>query len=90
MLKKAAFSFVISCVCGLVVYMLIELIGSVLVGLEGFSALTPEYRSLFPSETLAMEVAILFHGLIGAAFAAATVIYEKVEIGFILQNIILF
>ena len=90
MLKKVSFSFAISCLCGLVVYMLIELICSVIMGIEGFSALTPEYLAMFPSETLAMEVAILFHGLIGAAFSAAAFIYEKVEIGFLLQNVIYF
>ena len=88
MLKRAFFSFTISCVCGLVVYMLIEFIVCVLVGVEGFSVLTPEYLALFPSETLALEVAVLSHGLIGAAFSAATVIYEKIEMGFILQNVI--
>ena len=90
MLKRATFSFTISCVCGLVVYMLIEFIVCVLVGVEGFSVLTPEYLALFPSETLALEVAVLSHGLIGAAFSAATVIYEKIEMGFILQNVIYF
>lgn len=90
MLKRATFSFAISCVCGLVVYMLIEMIGNVFCGLEGFSVLTPEYLALFPTETLALEAAVLFHGLIGAAFSAATVIYEKAEIGFLLQNVIYF
>ena len=90
MLKRVSFSFVISSFFGLVVYMLIELIGSVIVGLEDFSALTPEYLALFPSETLALEAAVLFHGLIGAVFSAATFIYEKIEIGFIVQNIIYF
>ncbi len=88
MVKKISFSFAISCCCGLVVYMLLELIGNVMLELEGFSAMTPEYLALFPSETLALEVAILFHGFIGAAFSAATVIYEKIEIGFILQNVL--
>lgn len=88
MLKRASFSFIISSFCGLVVYMLLELIFGVIIGLDGFCAMTPEYLALFPSETLALGVAVLSHGMIGATFAAATVIYEKVEIGFILQNII--
>lgn len=88
MLKRASFSFAISSCCGLVVYMLLEFIVGVVIGVEGFSAMTPEYLAMFPSETLALGVAVLSHGLIGAAFAAATVIYEKPEIGFILQNII--
>lgn len=90
MLKRISFSFAISCCCGLVVYMLMEWIVCIIMGVKDFSAMTPEYLSLFPSETLALGVAVLFHGLIGAAFAGATVIYEKVEIGFILQNIIYF
>lgn len=90
MIKRISFSFAISSCCGLIVYMLIELIGSVLLGLEGFSGMTPEYLVLFPTETLALGVAVLLHGLIGATFAAATVIYEKIEIGFVLQNVIYF
>ena len=52
--------------------------------------MTPEYLSLFPTETLALSVAVSCHGLIGATFAVATVIYEKVKIGYILQNVIYF
>lgn len=88
MIKRAAFSFIISSFCGLVVYLLIEYIVGVLIGVEGFTALTPEYLAKFPSETLALGVAVLSHGLIGAVFAAATSVYERVEIGFILQNIV--
>lgn len=90
MLKRVSFSFAISCCCGLFVYMLIELVAVALLDAEGFSVLTPEYTALFPSETLALGVAVLSHGLIGAAFAAATDIYEKTEIGFIVQNMIYF
>lgn len=90
MLKKSLFSFVISCCLGLVVYMLLEWIGSVILGIEGFSGMTPEYLAMFPSNTLALGAAVLLHGLIGAAFAGATFIYEKIEIGFILQNIVYF
>jgi len=90
MLKRISFSFAVSCCCGLVVYMLIELIAGVLLGQEGISGLTPEYLALFPSETLALGAAVLLHGLIGATFAAATLIYEKVELGFILQNVLYF
>ena len=88
MLKRVSLSFAISCCCGLVVYLLVELIVGVWLGVENFSVMTPEYRAIFPSDTLALGVAVLCHGLIGAAFAGATIIYEKVEIGFILQNII--
>ena len=90
MLKRMSFSFAVSCCCGLIVYMLMELIIGVLIGVENFSAMTPEYLAMFPSETLALGVAVLSHGLIGATFAAAVSVYEKVEIGFILQNIIYF
>ena len=46
--KRIFFSFAISCCCGLVVYMLIEWIAGVIIGVEGFSAMTPEYLALFP------------------------------------------
>lgn len=88
MIKRAMFSFMISSFCGLIVYLLMEFFFGVVIGVEGFTGLTPEYLAKFPTETLALGVAILSHGLIGATFAAATVVYEKPEIGFILQNII--
>jgi hypothetical protein len=88
MIKRASFSFIISSFFGLVAYLLIEFFVGVIIGVEGFTGLTPEYLAKFPSETLALGVAVLSHGLIGAVFAAATVIYEKVQIGFILQNVI--
>lgn len=87
-IKRAMVSFIISSFCGLVVYLLIEYFVGVVIGVEGFTALTPEYLAKFPSDTLALGVAVLFHGLIGAAFAAATSVYEKAEIGFVLQNVI--
>ncbi|MBP3611200.1 MAG: DUF3021 family protein [Lachnospiraceae bacterium] len=90
MLKRVCFSFAISGMCGLIVYMLMEFVGEVLLGAENFSGLTPEYMTYFPSETLALGTAVLFHGLIGAAFCAATVVYEKAELGFVLQNVIYF
>ena len=90
MVKRISFSFAISCCCGLVVYMLLELVGNVVLGLNDFSGMTPEYMALFPSETLALGVAVLCHGLIGATFAVATFIYEKIELGFVLQNVIYF
>ena len=88
--KRVVFSFSISSCIGLMVYMLIELIGNVLLELPGFSALTPEYQAMFPNERLALGAAVLLHGLIGAVFSAGTFIYEKIELGFILQNIIYF
>lgn len=88
MIKNATFSFMISSFCGLVVYLLIEYLVCVVIGVEGFTALTPEYLAKFPSDTLALGVAVLSHGLIGAVFAAAASVYEKAEIGFILQNVI--
>ena len=90
MLKRAFCSFSISCCCGLVVYMLLEYMFGVVLGVKQFSVMTPEYLALFPSETLALSVAVLSHGLIGAVFAVATVVYEKPEIGFLLQNVVYF
>lgn len=88
MLKRVSISFAISTLTGLAVYLLVEFIGSVLAGIEGFSTMTPEYLALFPSDTLALGVAVLLHGGIGATFSAAAVVYEKAELGFILQNLL--
>ena len=86
--ERAGRSFAISSVCGLIALLLIESIGKKVTGDPGFSAMSPEFVALFPSEALAAEVNILLYGLIGATFAGATVIFEKDRIGFMIQNLV--
>ena len=86
--ERAGRSFAISSFCGLIALLLIESIGKKVTGDPGFSAMSPEFVALFPSEALAAEVNILVYGLIGASFAGATIIYEKDRIGFLIQNLL--
>lgn len=89
-LKRAATSFCISAMCGMLVNLLIELIVRLVTGDTSFVPLSPEYRQYFPSDTIAMEINVLLYGVIGAAFSAAAVVYEWVRIGFLIQNLIYF
>lgn len=89
-IKRSANSFAVSAVCGGLVNLLIEVIVRMVTGMEDFIPLSPEYMKLFPSESIAVEVNILLYGVIGAVFSAMTFIYEKVEIGFLIQNLLYF
>ncbi len=89
-LQRGVFSFCISAVCGLITNLLIEIIVRFISGAKDFVPLSPEYMSLFPSETIAMEVNILLYGVIGFAFSVAAIIYEKERIGFLFQNLLYF
>ena len=87
-LKRCVSSFAISCVCGAIVNLLIEVIVRSVTGMENFSPLTAEFISLFPSESIAVEVNILLYGVIGAGFSAMMFIYDQDRIGFVIQNLI--
>lgn len=87
-LKRCVSSFAISCVCGAIVNLLIEVIVRTVTGMENFSPLTAEFISLFPSESIAVEVNILLYGVIGAGFSAMMFIYDQDRIGFVIQNLI--
>lgn len=87
-LKRSINSFIISAICGAIAMLLIELIVTKVTGMKEFRPISPEFMSMFPSETIAVEVNILLYGIIGAGFAAASVIYEQDKIGFVLQNLL--
>lgn len=88
MLKRCASSFVISAICALIVNMLIEIIVRMVTNMEDFSPFSAAYMEMFPSESIAVEVYVLLSGLIGAAFSGMMFVYEKNQIGFVIQNII--
>lgn len=88
--KRAAQSFAISAICGLVTNLLVELVVRAVTGDPEFTPYSPEFLEMFPSMAVAVEVNILLYGLIGASFSAATAIYEKERIGFLLQNLLYF
>lgn len=87
-LKRGSISFMISSLCGLVVNMLIEIIVKRITGNMQFSPLSPEFRAMFSSESMAVYVNILLYGVIGLTFSCMTFIYEIGKLGYILQNIL--
>ena len=87
-LHRCIFSFAISAVCGDITNLFIEFMVRIVTGKKDFLPLSPEFVALFPSESIAVEVNILLYGVIGIAFSAATIIYEKDRIGFIVQNVL--
>ena len=90
MMKKCATGFAVSAICGLTANMLIEVIVSMITGMDDFNPISPEYMELFTSQRIAVEVHILLYGIIGAAFSGMTFIYECNRIGFFLQSLIYF
>ena len=88
-LKKGAVSFAISSFSGLIINLLIDLIANA-AGAEGFCSVSPEFRSLFPTDAMAAYVNVLLYGVIGAAFSSMTVIYEFERIGFVIQSLLYF
>lgn len=86
--RRCAISFCISSMCGLIVNLLIETIVRMVTGIDDFIPLLESYIGMFPSQSIALEVYILFYGVIGAAFAGFAFIYEISRIGFIIQNIL--
>lgn len=90
LIKRGASGFGNSAVCGLIVNLILELAVRHYTGNPDYVPLSPEFIALFPTVTAAVEVNILLYGLIGAAFAVATVIYECDRLGFIVQNLIYF
>ena len=87
-LKRTISSFCISVTCGALMNLLIEVVVRLVTEMEDFSTISSEYIEMFPSKSIAVEVYVLLYGVIGAAFSAMAFIYEKVEIGFVLQNLI--
>ncbi len=88
-IKKGLLSFAISAFAGLFVNLLIDLIVNGCVT-DGFCSISPDFRALFPTDTIACYVNLLLYGLIGATFAMMTFIYSIERIGFVIQSILYF
>ncbi len=88
-LKRAAVSFAISSFVGLMVNLLIDVIVNA-AGYEGFISMSPEAREHFATPTIAAYVNVLMYGLIGAAFAGMTFIFDIDRLGFVIQSILYF
>ena len=89
MLKNGAISFAIGSFSGLIVNLIIDVIGN-MAGLEDFCSISPDFRALFPTSTMAAYFNVLLYGLISATFAMMTIVYEFDRIGFVIQSVIYF
>ncbi len=87
-LKRIGISFSISVICGLLVNLLTEMIIRAITGVQDLPMISAEFTALFPSKSIATEVNILLYGAIGAAFSAASFIYEQDKIGFLFQSLL--
>lgn len=88
-IKRMLLSFSISAMSGLLVNLIIDSAMNA-GGNEGFIAISPDFRALFPTPAIAAYVNILLYGLIGAVFAGMTFIFETSRIGFLIQWLIYF
>lgn len=88
-LSRAGKSFLLSCICGLIVNLLIDTIVTMISG-NAFVSIPVDFKESFPSPVQAAYVNVLLYGIIGASFGGFTCIYECNRIGFIIQNIIYF
>ena len=88
-LKRAAASFAISAVIGLLVNLIIDAIANS-AGKEGFISMTPEFRAYFPTQAMAAYVNVLLYGVVGATFAGMTFLFDIDRLGFVVQSILYF
>ena len=89
-IKRCAYSFSISAVCGLVVNLIIDTAVNCAGIKTGFMSMSPEFCTLFPTPVMAAYINVLLYGVIGAVFAGMTCIFECRRIGFVVQNLIYF
>ena len=87
-IKRCGFSFMISAFISMIVNMSIELMVQLLTKNMTFSPLSPEFRAMFVTESMAVYANALLYGLIGMTFAGCAAIYEIERIGYILQNLL--
>ena len=89
-IRRVFISFACSAFAGLLCNLLIDVIVNGVSDMEGFISMSPEFLALFPTPAIAAYVNIILYGLIGAAFAGMTFIYDIDRIGFVIQSIIYF
>lgn len=86
-LKRAAISFFISAMCGMVVNFLIDFIVWKITG-KPFVSMSKEFCSFFPTPAMAAYVNVFIYGIIGGVFGGSTVLFELDRIGFVIQNLL--
>lgn len=87
---RCTVSFMISTSISMIINMLIELVVWLITKDHTFNSLSPEFRAVFATESMAVYANALLYGLIGATFAGCSAIYEMERIGYILQNLLFY
>ena len=88
-IKKMCISFAASSFAGLAVNLIIDATVNA-GGKEGFISMSPEFCALFPTPAIAAYVNLVLYGVIGAAFAGMTFVFELTRIGILIQSILYF
>ena len=87
MVKRIINSFIYTSFFAMLCNLIIEMIVRLLTGFD-YSPVTPEYIAMFPSITIAYGVNMLLYGVIGIAFSGFMFVYEKEQIGFVIQSLL--
>lgn len=87
MVKRILNSFIYTSFFAMLCNLIIEMIVRLLTGFD-YSPVTPEYIAMFPSITVAYGVNMLLYGVIGIAFSGFMFVYEKEQIGFVIQSLL--
>lgn len=87
MVKRIINSFIYTSFFAMLCNLIIEMIVRLLTGFD-YSPVTPEYIAMFPSITVAYGVNMLLYGVIGIAFSGFMFVYEKEQIGFVIQSLL--
>lgn len=87
MVKRILNSFIYTSFFAMLCNLIIEMIVRLLTGFD-YSPVTPEYIAMFPSITVAYSVNMLLYGVIGIAFSGFMFVYEKEQIGFVIQSLL--
>lgn len=89
-MKKAILRALLSfCVTGMA-NVFVMLVVSLCMKSDGYVPMLAEFWTLFPSQSMALLTEILLVGVIGAAFGAASVIFEMERLSFLKQGILHF
>lgn len=86
-LRKGIKAFAVTATIEVVINLIINIVME-LIGVKGFSSMSPEFRNMFPTNEIAMYANIFVYGFIGTIFAVGSFVFDIDRLGFIIQNII--
>ena len=87
-LKRALSRALVSAPSCMLINHLVGVVRSLIVGDGRFSPVTPAFAARFPSESAAVAVQMLLVGLVGAAFAGCSVVFDIERWSFLRQGLV--